>query len=1306
MNVKIYILFVVQFIHCWISIPFAKGESDIRFYNLNEENGISIRETNQVCGDDNGFIWISSKMGILRYSLDDIRIYQLPVESRDIVEVRLEYYKGDLYAYTNNGQFFLYNPILDKFELLLNMSAELRNAYLIVNQLLIDDAGKLWIASAFGLFSYTEENGLKTQVPNRDIQTIAWKDQDSFFFIVDGVLKVFSISETTETTYFNFSNTDNHIVSSLWYDTPNGNLWIGTIANGLFVLKNGEDGLALENLDEIPTQPVLVIEEISDSKVLLGIDGQGIWEIDKYSLKVSNIYKEDSDNPNALKGNGVYDIYHDKRNDRVWVCTYSGGVSFFDKADPAITQIKHIVNNPNSLVNDDVNDVMEDSHGNLWFATNNGVSFFNVKTSRWKSFFHNKREHAQVFLTLNEDNRGRIWAGTYSSGVYLLDVKTGEEIKHLSFEDTNGKFRSNFVFDIINDNQGDIWCGGVNGDLICYNTEQDTFRSYGDMTIYNILEYRPNKLLLGSSYGLVLFDKNTGETETLVEGYIVQDIFVKDEIIWICTSGNGFVSFNLKTGEKETFTVDSGLPSNFISSIQYSDGFFWLGTEQGLCRFNQDDKSIVTFNSILALNNVSFNLGAHYILGDGRLILGTNKGALIFDPGEIQPIKDQGRIYFQELTISGTSIRELSAPHLTSTIDNLTDLTLKYFQNTISLEMIPIGVVGSGAKFSWKLENLDNEWSNPSRNNILSYSNIPSGNYTLRIRMLDNSNSNVLAERTISLEMIPPYWQTIWFQLIVYLLILGAFVFSMLYYIDRLKKKHSDEKIRFFANTAHDIRTSLTLINGPVEELNKESGLSNKGLHYLHLATDQTRRLLNVATQLMDFQKSDIGKERISLSMVDIVKTIENRVMMFESYASNHSIQISFTANVKKFVTAIDETLMDKVVDNLISNAIKYSPADTSVQVNLNCSSSKWILEVKDQGIGISKQAQRQLFKEYYRAENVINSKIVGSGIGLLLVKNYVNLHGGKINCTSQLDSGASFEVVIPTREVEASEIKQDSNNTETLQPVIIKQQLSPSVLSDGDDSGKPKMKVLIIEDNEYLREFLKSALENQFKIYLAEDGLQAWNLIQQQTPDMVVSDIMMPNMDGFELCQKIKSTYETSHLPVILLTALAGKAEQLQGLGLGADDYLTKPFDVSILQQRIRTLVHNREIIRDKALKIIHKGEDGTAILENELNDKFLKRMIEVVHENISNAQFSKNDFASAMNVSPSLLYKKIKSLTDQSPTDFIKLVRLNHSLELLSNKKYNITEVSELCGFSSVGYFSTVFRKHYGKSPTQMIE
>ncbi|MCK3684700.1 response regulator [Maribellus sp. YY47] len=1271
---------------------------------MNEEYGISMRETNHVCADDDGFIWISSKMGILRYTQDEIKIYQLPYESEDIITVRLEYTDGKLYAYTNNGQIFLYNTIQDEFEIVTNLSKQLTDPHVTVNRLLVDQWGTMWEASSFGLLKYNSGTGLDILFAGKMIDFLERIDDTHFYFICEGQILIFDIITSSWEEFFRFSPSENSFVSYMKWDKKENTLWLGTLGDGLYYLKVGEGQRKLAVVNNIPNQPVQTIEAISDSTFLIGIDGQGVWEINKYTKRIITVYKEDSDNQNSLKGNGVYDIFCDK-NKRVWICTYTGGVSFFDQASSVITKISHVVNNANSLVNNDVNSVLEDGNGNLWFATNNGLSFWNTKNNRWSTYYRNMEEHAQVFLTLCEDSKGRIWAGSYSSGIYVLDRNTGRQLKHLSQTQIEGDFAGDFVFDIMEDSQGDIWIGGVRGDLIRYNIVTNEYQAFDDFTVYIIKEYSSDKLLLGTTYGLLLFDKKTGQFDVMVEGFVVSDVYMKDNVIWIATSGDGVIRYDISNKTQDRYTIDAGLSSNFVNSIEYCNGYFWLGTEQGLCRLKEEDRSILSFNSLLYLNHVSFNQDAHFLMKNGKLLLGSNIGALMFEPDELKLTPDKGRIFIQDILVAGRSIREIDNLKPSIPINNLTDISLKYYQNTISLELIPIGVTSPGSKFSWKLDELEEEWSKPSNNRILSYSNIASGVYTLKIRMFDSSSSRVIAERTILLNMIPPYWETWWFRLIVALFIVGVIVFSMLYYADRLKKIHSEEKIRFFANTAHDIRTSLTLINGPIEELNKEPGLSDKGLHYLHLATDQTQRMLKVVTQLMDFQKSDIGKEKLSLSKVDLVKMIENRVMMFESYARSKNIEIRFSSNFSKFVTAIDETLIDKVIDNLISNAIKYSFSNTEIQVNLQCSSARWILEVQDQGIGISKKAQRQLFKEYYRAENVVNSKIVGSGIGLLLVKNYVNLHDGKISCYSQLNQGSSFQVVIPTRDVDVPVTEQKIPDDRNLQAVVQRQELSPSALSDSDEINVLKMKVLIVEDNEYLREFLKSAMEPQFKIYLAEDGVQAWEMIQKQTPDMVVSDVMMPNMDGFELCQKIKSTYETSHLPIILLTALAGKAELIHGLGLGADDYLTKPFDVSILQQRIRTLIQNREIIRDKALKIIRLGEE-TTILDNELNDKFLKRMIEIVHENISNAQFSKNDFAWAMNVSPSLLYKKIKALTDQSPTDFIKSVRLNHAIDLLKEKKYTITEVSELCGFASVGYFSTVFRKHFGKSPTQVLD
>ncbi|QIA08083.1 hybrid sensor histidine kinase/response regulator transcription factor [Draconibacterium halophilum] len=1305
MNSRQYYFFQFVFLALNCLAFVAAAENSIQFYNLNEEYGISIRETNQVCEDDDGFIWISSKVGIVRYSRDDIRTYQLPYDSEDIITVRMEYTNHTLYAYTNNGQVFEYNEIQDRFDLITNITKQLENPHVTINKMLVDSTGTIWEASTFGLMSFNHEEGLNIYFNNQNIHYIEWLDNHRFLYGIDGSLGIFDINTLNAKEYYRFPEGSNFYISYIEFDKAENTLWLGTFGDGLYCLKEENSRQQLLPIPDIPNQPIQAISPISESSFLVGVDGQGVWEVDKNSFEVIAVYKDDSDNPNSLKGNGVYDIFCD-RNQRVWICTYSGGVSFFDQASSSVvTKISHSVNNPNSLVNNDVNSVIEDRNGNLWFATNNGVSFWNTKTNNWRSFYHNKEQHAQVFLALYEDSFGRIWAGSYSSGIYILDGNTGKELRHLSQENKMGDFAGDFVFNMLEDQQGDIWIGGVRGDLIRYNYKSDTFQSYPDYTIYLILEYGPDKLLMGTTYGLLLFDKITGNHEVLVEGFVVSDLYLSEDMVWIATNGNGVIRYNLNNKSTQYYTIDNGLPSNFVNTIEYAKGYYWIGTELGLCRLNEADQTVLTFNSLLYLSNVSFNQDAHYTLKNGDLIMGSNNGALMFDPDDLKFMPEDGQIYVQDISVSGRSIREIEDLKPEVPINELKEINLKYFQNTISLELIPLGVTSPGAKFSWKIDGLDEEWSKPVDNRILSYSNIPYGTYTIHLRMVDNSITGVIAERQIKVQIVPPFWKTIWFNILVLLFVAGLGIFSIYFYVDRLKKKHSEEKIRFFANTAHDIRTSLTLVNGPIEELNKESGLSDKGSNYLHLATEQVHRLSKVVTQLLDFQKVDIGKERMAFTSVDIVKMVEDRVMMFESHAKSRGIDLVFKANCRKFETSVDERMIQKVIDNLISNGIKYSNPNSRVKVKLKCAASKWTIEVKDNGIGITKKAQKMLFREYYRGDNAINSKIVGSGIGLLLVKNYVTLHGGKVTCESQSNVGSTFTVTIPLINKDDSARKKETTRQSADKNLFKPSKINPVTEKQAVAKRGNKMTVLIVEDHEYLREFLQSAMQDQFNVYMAEDGEMAWDMIQKQHPDLIVSDIMMPKMDGFTLCEKVKSNFLTAHIPVILLTALAGKAQQLHGLGIGADDYLTKPFDVTLLQQRIKSILKNREIVRNKALKLTNADEEPI-LLENELNDKFLKRMIEVVTDNMDNSQFSKNEFAASMNVSPSLLYKKIKALTDQSPTDFIKTIRLNHARDLLHSKKYTITEVSELCGFSSVGYFSTVFRKHFGKSPTQMIE
>jgi len=508
-------------------------------------------------------------------------------------------------------------------------------------------------------------------------------------------------------------------------------------------------------------------------------------------------------------------------------------------------------------------------------------------------------------------------------------------------------------------------------------------------------------------------------------------------------------------------------------------------------------KRRLPFLPIYPLSGISYNKSALFGLKNGQLAWGTNSGAIIFAPQSIREVSSKGKIFFQDLTISGRSIREIPSFKLKTPVDSLQTINLKYSQNTISLELISIGMQ-SGSKYSWKLEGFDKDWTSPSGNRIITYTNIPSGEFTLKIKLYDSSISNVIAERSIAIKLIPPFWRTGWFWMLIIIVISSVIFLYFLYYINRLKQEHTEEKVRFFTNTAHDIRTSLTLIKAPVEELRNEKNLSESGKYYLNLAIDQARQLTSVVTQLMDFQKVDIGKEHLMLSMTDIVKLVSTRKVLLASYAKSRNIGLEFITDRESYITAVDEPKTEKIIDNLISNAIKYSPENSQIQIDLKCDNKKWVLQVNDNGIGISRRAQRQLFKEFYRGDNAINSKVVGSGIGLLLVKNYVVLHGGNISCSSQENVGSVFQVVIPfksiSRESHTAIVNSDLPATSSSVTDI-----SPSM--DPGYPGSKEMKVLIVEDNDELLNFMKSILSADFKVYTAVDGVKAWEFISKHVP-------------------------------------------------------------------------------------------------------------------------------------------------------------------------------------------------------------
>ena len=976
----------------------------IKFHSINSVAGISMRVMNSICEDDQGFIWASSKTGILRLTHEDYRVYNLPYETAGVLIVKLLYANSTLTAYTNNGQVFTYNPVYDRFDLLVNLSKVLNHSYFDLYSLLADEQGTLWIALSSGLYTYRLGTLTLVEPVSGNKYAVAKYDERHMIVASSEGIRLLDIPSLKGEWIHKNVGLEPFSVSSVYYDRNRNRLWMGTLSSGLFCYDFASSVLQPLLKTTFPRQPVLAIEENSDSTLLVGVDGQGLWEVSADGSRVWNVYKESADDPYSLRGNGVYDIYRD-RNNRVWICTISGGVSFFDQGSPLVQQVVHRADQQNSLVNNDVNSILEDRSGNIWFATNNGISCWDVATDRWRSFYSNELEQAQVFLALCEDNLGRIWAGSYSSGVYILDPESGRELAHYSRNDSGFGPASDFIFDILKDSEGDLWIGGVNGAFVCYLAKEDRFRSYSVEPISSFAELAPGRILLGCSYGVSLLNKESGAIRQLLSGIAVQDLQVLNGEIWICTSGDGLLKYNPANGSTTRFTTQLGLPSNFINSIVYADPYLWLGTESGLCRFDPAEQSVLTFSSLFPLSGVSFNKCAQFTLSNGQLGWGTSNGALFFLPDSLRESPSAGKIFLQDLTISGRSIRDTSLFRLDTAIDSLRSIQLRYFQNTVNLELLPMGV-SSGSKFSWMLEGFDKEWTPPTSSRIITYTNIPSGDFVLRIRLLDSSLSHLLSERSLSIRLVPPFWQKGWFWILLFVFVTGVILLYMLFLINRLKQKHSEEKVRFFHNTAHEIRTALTLIKAPIEELWKETGLSEKGRYYLRLAIDQSGQLSSVVTRLMDFQKVDTGKEQMAWLMVDVVALVAWRKRMFEAVALKREVDLSFAANCATYFSAIDESKMVKVVDNLIANAVQYSLAGGRVWINLTCTDTRWELQVKDQGIGISAGAQRRLFKEFYRGENAVNSKVAGSGLGLLLVKNYVSMHKGSVDFESRENVG------------------------------------------------------------------------------------------------------------------------------------------------------------------------------------------------------------------------------------------------------------------------------------------------------------
>lgn len=688
------------------------------------------------------------------------------------------------------------------------------------------------------------------------------------------------------------------------------------------------------------------------------------------------------------------------------------------------------------------------------------------------------------------------------------------------------------------------------------------------------------------------------------------------------------------------------------------------------------------------------------------MIFGSNEGVIVL-PDSIQlPRTFTSQMIFSDLSIMYRTVHpgEKGSP-LTQPLNQTSRIELDYDQNTFSMNVSSINFDNpSNIMYSWKLEGFYDHWTPPSRDNLIRYTNLSPGNYTLHVRAILMDNHQVLEEREIQILIGRPIWMTFWAFLFYALIIVGISYAIMRYQMIRRDKQISQAKINFFMQTAHDIRTPLTLIKAPLGEILKNEQLTEQGNANLNLAIQSTDNLSELANNLMNFQKEELYSSRILVTRHELNQYIQSYMQQFKAYAEQKGINFHYQSDFSSLEVWIDQNKIDSILQNLLSNALKYTPKGGSVTIEAGHNKSRWTLIIKDTGIGIPKEDQKKLFKFLFRGKNATNQLITGSGVGMLLTYRLIKNHEGKISFTSTENVGTTFQLSFPIRSEHYQYRNEEYNSN--VAPMLLQDGISPvmPVVEQPLVTARPDSpRILIVEDNASLRLFLMKSLSDTYQVEGAENGQEAIDKIKIQQPDLIISDVMMSVMDGETMCRTLKSDIETSHIPIILLTALGDKKDILRGLETKADMYIVKPFDLMVLKANISNILENREIIRKKLQQASVSPEAPTEeiAMPTNLDNEFMQKVTTLVKENLGK-DLTVDTLCAGMNMSRTSFYNKIKALTGMAPNDFIRNIRMQEAATLLRSQKYTVAEVADMMGFADPKYFTDTFKKFYGVPPS----
>ena len=1305
------------------------------------KNSLLDYAVNTVCETDTGIFWIGTRAGLSRYDLRSgkfIHYIQHPDSSNSLVDNYvweiLKDSDGNLWIGTKNGLSH-FNPLTKKFtNYKHNPSTSNSISHNFILSLLEDKNKNIWIGGRGGLDRYD----LK-QKKFFNYKLFPEKPND---ISLNGIMSLCLKNEI---------------------------MWIGSYSGmysvNLRVLNEEEILIQKHALSENVNQSVQSADDSheqhsvrcispgNDNTIWAGTYGTGLI---RYQPDIGKIkFYKSRDNSESISEDYLVSLLEDKQG-VLWIGTSASGLNKFNRSSERFQTI--IIPGNDGYEKSGISSLLEDRSGNLWVGTLSGniVKVTNQFSENAVLRYYNTDKYLKNYFspieirTFYEDKSGNIWVGSFGKGIYMIDPGT-DKIKRIVYDRNNPKsIASDFIHCIFESADNTIWIGTGAGGLNKFNPLDDSFihyrhdpnnkQSISSDEVTAVCEDNQGFIWAGTSVGgLNRFNRNTGEFEHFIHdvsdkksisGNRIIYLYVdKKSNLWIGTFGGGLNRWIPEDNSFEYYSVKDGLPSNIINYItEDASGNLWITTDKGLCVFKVESKSFKNYDVNDGLQSNEFFHASGYTSKVSRNIyIGGVNGLTIFDPSDLNVQSRLSNIVFTDFKIFNKSVQPAEESGLKTNILYAEKVTLSHDENFITFEFASLDFNNPDKNhYAYKMEGFNNDWIQAGNQRFATYTNLDPGDYVFHVKAT-NSNG-VWNDEGISIRVIllPPWWQTWWAYLLYAVFIISILYSLRQYEMKRVKLRNELQlkdfeakklqevdqlKSHFFANISHEFRTPLTLILGLLQKFENKT-YDKKDIEDYGIMKRNALRLLQLINQLLELSKIESGKAKLITSENDIISFVKRIQVSFASYAEQKKIKLLF--NGKNINEEPNETInlffdkdkMEKIISNLISNAVKYTPGGNEIEVKVFTQNNFAEIKVINTGVTISKSDLAHLFERYYKVHKAEGGMFEGTGIGLALVKELVEIHRGTITVSSEYDvTDFTLKLPLGNEHLKADEIVNHTEEEKTVETFETMGgfEVSEEIPATTEDSVIKNEKdiVLIVEDHSDLRKYIRENLADNYQVIEAPNGKDGLEKAIEVIPDLIISDVMMPEMDGYTFCKKVKTSETINHIPVILLTAKASTEDKLEGLELGADDYLIKPFNPDELKLRVRNLIKIREQLRQKfTSEMVLKPAE---VVVPSLQMQFMKKLKVIIESNLEDESFGVDKLSEEMGMSRSQLHRKLKAVTNQSTTEFIRNFRLQRAAQLILQDAGSMAEIAYKVGFNSQAYFNKSFQELFGCSPSE---